>query len=222
MIGSEVSDRSKQWRASLALSRTEEIPYVPKKRDKKQIALKTRVNRDKCWRMDRNRKRLTGYTSITSLRRDPISGIIRRTAGRADGYLDATDVERRRSVLHRQGMQRRNRQSESHKQRQDARGKGHGLVGNNTAHSVNQAFRDICARGRRRHGFVMLAAGMTSILDVLVPVAIGAVAIVLLLGLGNMMKGGSPNRSQQLMRLRVVLQAVAIALLLAALWFAGR
>ena len=39
-----------------------------------------------------------------------------------------------------------------------------------------------------------------------VPVAIGAVAIVLLLGLVNMMRGGSPNTSQQLMRMRVLLQ----------------
>ena len=32
------------------------------------------------------------------------------------------------------------------------------------------------------------------------PVAIGAVALVLLLGLVNMMRGGSPNTSQKLMR----------------------
>ena len=44
----------------------------------------------------------------------------------------------------------------------------------------------------------------------LVPAAIVAVAIVLLLGRINMMRGGSPNRSQKLMRLRVLLQFVAI------------
>ena len=39
-----------------------------------------------------------------------------------------------------------------------------------------------------------------------------AVALVLLLGLINMMRGGSPNRSQNLMRLRVLLQFVAIVI----------
>ena len=49
----------------------------------------------------------------------------------------------------------------------------------------------------------------------LVPAAIVAVAIVLLLGLINMMRGGSPNRSQKLMRLRVLLQFVAIIVIMA-------
>jgi len=52
----------------------------------------------------------------------------------------------------------------------------------------------------------------------LVPFAIGAVAVVLVLGLINMMRGGSPNRSQQLMRLRVLLQFVAIIVIMAAIW----
>jgi hypothetical protein len=55
-----------------------------------------------------------------------------------------------------------------------------------------------------------------------VPVAIGAVAIVLLLGLANMLRGGSPNVSQKLMRLRVVLQLVAIIVIMAAIWAMGR
>ena len=42
----------------------------------------------------------------------------------------------------------------------------------------------------------------------LIPFAIGAVAIVLVLGLVNMMRGGSPHLSQKLMRLRVLLQAL--------------
>jgi Hypoxia induced protein conserved region len=63
---------------------------------------------------------------------------------------------------------------------------------------------------------------MNSIFDVLVPVAVGAVAIVLLFGLGNMMKGGSPSRSQQLMRLRVLLQALAIVVIMAAVYFSQR
>ena len=51
----------------------------------------------------------------------------------------------------------------------------------------------------------------------LVPISVVAVAVVLVLGLINMMRGGSPNRSQQLMRLRVLLQAVAIVVALLAL-----
>ena len=56
----------------------------------------------------------------------------------------------------------------------------------------------------------------------LVPAAIVAVAIVLLLGLINMMRGGSPNRSQKLMRLRVLLQFVAIIVIMATIWILGR
>ena len=56
----------------------------------------------------------------------------------------------------------------------------------------------------------------------MVPIAIGAVAIVLLLGLINMMRGGSPNRSQKLMRLRVLLQFVAIIIVMATIWMMGR
>jgi hypothetical protein len=56
----------------------------------------------------------------------------------------------------------------------------------------------------------------------LVPTAIVAVSIVLLLGLVNMMRGGSPNRSQELMRLRVLLQFVAIIVIMATIWAMGR
>lgn len=56
----------------------------------------------------------------------------------------------------------------------------------------------------------------------IVPVATGAVAVVLLLGLWNMMRGGSPNTSQRLMRLRVLLQFVAIVIAMAALWAMAR
>ncbi len=55
-----------------------------------------------------------------------------------------------------------------------------------------------------------------------VPAAIVAVAIVLLLGLINMMRGGSPDRSQKLMRLRVLLQFVAIVVIMATVWAMGR
>jgi hypothetical protein len=52
----------------------------------------------------------------------------------------------------------------------------------------------------------------------IVPIAIGAVAVVLLLGLINMMRGGSPHRSQKLMRLRVLLQFVAIVIIMITIW----
>jgi hypothetical protein len=57
---------------------------------------------------------------------------------------------------------------------------------------------------------------------VAVPIAIIAVAIVLLLGLINMMMGGSGNTSQKLMRLRVLLQAIAIGVIMLALWIMGK
>ncbi|MGB3271567.1 MAG: twin transmembrane helix small protein [Xanthobacteraceae bacterium] len=57
---------------------------------------------------------------------------------------------------------------------------------------------------------------------VVLPIAIGAVAFVLLLGLVNMMRGGSPNTSQRLMRLRVLLQFVAIIITMGAIWLMGR
>ena len=55
-----------------------------------------------------------------------------------------------------------------------------------------------------------------------VPIAVGAVALVLVLGLTNMLRGGSPNTSQRLMRLRVVLQLVAIIVIMMTIWFMGR
>jgi hypothetical protein len=48
------------------------------------------------------------------------------------------------------------------------------------------------------------------------------VALVLLLGLVNMMRGGSPNTSQKLMRWRVLLQFVAIVIAMLAVWAMGR
>ncbi len=57
---------------------------------------------------------------------------------------------------------------------------------------------------------------------IIIIVAMLAVAVVLCLGLFNMMRGGSPGRSQSLMRWRVVLQAVAIAVIMISLWIAGR
>jgi hypothetical protein len=56
----------------------------------------------------------------------------------------------------------------------------------------------------------------------LVPAAVIAVAVVLVLGLINMMRGGSPNRSQNLMRLRVVLQFIAIIVIMLTVWVMNR
>ncbi len=52
----------------------------------------------------------------------------------------------------------------------------------------------------------------------LVPIAIAAVAVVLLFGLTNLARGGSPQRSQKLMQLRVLLQFVAIVVIMLTIW----
>ena len=56
----------------------------------------------------------------------------------------------------------------------------------------------------------------------LVPIAIGIVAVVLVLGLVNMMRGGSPQTSQKLMRLRVLMQFIAIIVIMLTIWVMGR
>lgn len=63
-----------------------------------------------------------------------------------------------------------------------------------------------------------MGCGMT-VSGSIVPLALGAVAVVLLLGLANMLRGGSANTSQRLMRLRVILQFVAILLILGVMWW---
>ena len=60
------------------------------------------------------------------------------------------------------------------------------------------------------------------IIDYLGFIAVGAVLVVLVLGLWNMMRGGSANRSQSLMRWRVGLQFVAIVILMFGLWLSQR
>lgn len=54
-----------------------------------------------------------------------------------------------------------------------------------------------------------------------VAVALGAVALVLILGLVNMLRQGSANRSQMLMRWRVGLQFLAIVVIVLVLWARG-
>ena len=56
---------------------------------------------------------------------------------------------------------------------------------------------------------------------IVVPLAIGAVAVVLLLGLLNMTRGGSPQTSQRLMRWRVLLQFIAIIVIMFTIWAMG-
>lgn len=63
---------------------------------------------------------------------------------------------------------------------------------------------------------------MSTFLQILSFLALGAVAVVLFLGLANMMRGGSSNRSQQLMRWRVILQAIALVVVMIVAWFASQ
>jgi hypothetical protein len=62
---------------------------------------------------------------------------------------------------------------------------------------------------------------MPSASSIFVGLALLAVAVVLVMGLANMLSGGSSNRSQMLMRWRVWLQFIAIVLIVAVLFFRG-
>jgi len=62
---------------------------------------------------------------------------------------------------------------------------------------------------------------MSSFLTFLTLLVMGLVALVLVRGLFNMAKGGSGNTSNKLMQLRVLLQAIAIALIMLTLWITG-
>lgn len=55
--------------------------------------------------------------------------------------------------------------------------------------------------------------------DVLIYVAVGLVTLVLIGGLYNLFRGGSPNVSQKLMRARILLQFIAVVIVMAALYF---
>ena len=61
-----------------------------------------------------------------------------------------------------------------------------------------------------------------SFVTYLIPVGLGAVALVLLAGLFNMLRGGSASTSQKLMRWRVGLQFVTIIVVMLSLYIAGR
>ncbi|MEO6012178.1 MAG: twin transmembrane helix small protein [Devosia sp.] len=61
-----------------------------------------------------------------------------------------------------------------------------------------------------------------TIITVVTILAVGVVAVILFMGLWNMFRGGDQNKSQMLMRARVIAQAVALVILLGALYFFGR
>ena len=63
-----------------------------------------------------------------------------------------------------------------------------------------------------------IEGAMESFISALIPFGAAAVAVVLLLGLVNMMRGGSPNRSQTLMRWRVLLQFAVVLLAMGIIW----
>ena len=48
-----------------------------------------------------------------------------------------------------------------------------------------------------------------------------AVAVVLIRGLINMMRGGSGSLSNKLMQTRIILQAIAVMLIMLTLWLTG-
>jgi len=60
---------------------------------------------------------------------------------------------------------------------------------------------------------------MSDLSNMIVFAAVLAVAFVLLLGLVNMLRGGSANRSQQLMRMRILLQFLAIVIIMGIIWW---
>ncbi len=62
---------------------------------------------------------------------------------------------------------------------------------------------------------------MQSLVNIAIALALIFTVGVLILGLWNMVRGGPGNTSQKLMRLRVIGQAVAIVLLLGALFLFG-
>ena len=72
---------------------------------------------------------------------------------------------------------------------------------------------------RRWFGGPKLAA--MDVFDYLIFAALGAVSIVLALGIFSLFRGGEFSRSwsNKLMRLRVLTQAIAVAVLVAAFWW---
>jgi len=64
---------------------------------------------------------------------------------------------------------------------------------------------------------------MQLIFNILILGVLATVLVILTMGLWNMFRGDNPNRSQKLMRARVIAQAIAVLLLLTAFFlFAPR
>lgn len=63
---------------------------------------------------------------------------------------------------------------------------------------------------------------MGTVLYYAIPIGLAAVGIVLLMGLRNMATGGPGSRSNKLMRMRILLQAVALVIIMGALYFADK
>ncbi|WP_165216418.1 twin transmembrane helix small protein [Affinirhizobium pseudoryzae] len=62
---------------------------------------------------------------------------------------------------------------------------------------------------------------MSSFTTILALIVMGLVVLVLIRGLFNMLQGKDANKSNKLMQLRVMLQAIAIVLIMLTLWLTG-
>ena len=62
---------------------------------------------------------------------------------------------------------------------------------------------------------------MSSFTTILTLIVMGLVVLVLIRGLFTMLKGNNANRSNKLMQLRVLLQAIAVVLIMITLWLTG-
>jgi hypothetical protein len=62
---------------------------------------------------------------------------------------------------------------------------------------------------------------MSTFTYILAIIFMGLVALVLVRGLFNMMKGDNPSLSNKLMQMRVLLQAIALVLIMLTLWLTG-
>jgi hypothetical protein len=62
---------------------------------------------------------------------------------------------------------------------------------------------------------------MSNFTYILAIIFMGLVAIVLVRGLFNMMRGDNPSLSNKLMQMRVLLQAIALVLIMLTLWLTG-
>lgn len=65
---------------------------------------------------------------------------------------------------------------------------------------------------------------MDTLINALVPISIFAVAAIVATGLYGLFKGGEFNKnwSNRLMRMRVLVQFIAVILIMTAIWLSGR